>query len=589
MEDSKQKCGIMETIPEEIKDSTEEVQLSVADCPEMPDEKATEVKKTMRQFPKYCLSVLGCFIGSFLLYVLMEVITAGQARAALVEAFLCFLACLGSCLYVYQTHVFKVKPNGILPIVEFVIAHIFSVSLWQLMINSMVTHKYSVWMALLVPTVNIIVISYFYYKDVVFQPKVKHISKRWILAIVAAILCIPIALQSFVGTIYHALDTANYVALVEPTTRLDDTRTFSPDGKYAISGVRDFHYPLQWDDSWFAQDLSQFNPELAYAASVMSAAAYYECRERISGVDFSSEEFWGNLGFDWINVTSFHYRSQSLDKFANLLSGDSNGAAYVVAGKDLVTGEGDPKKLLVISICGSFGFDFADDLLMGQDDHAEYGHEGFYNAAIELAMGILGKEGLVTDDTVIFVCGHSRGAAVANLLAVELEEILYWAESKAKVCAYTFACPNAAGAAKVRMTECNTVFNIINPYDLVTLVPFDEWGFDRYGKDMLLFDPHSELPDGTVEEIIAIAKKLEGKDYYIDYSDSDHFAEGLLKLTDAVGDSPSSLTNPVNMFRFIQSMMIMKPGNYLRSHSLPMYIAWLFRNSTISNSNASLD
>lgn len=540
-------------------------------------EKEGNIRKPMQQFPKYCLAVFCCFSVSFLLYVLMELATDGQAQAALLEAFVCFLVCMGSCLYAFQAHVFKTKPSGILPIVEFVIAHIFAVSVWQLIINSMIAHKYSAWTALLVSTGNTLIITYFFYKDVVFNTKAKHISKRWILAIVAAILCIPIALQSFIGTIYHALDTANYVAMVEPTTRLDDTRVFHADGKYTLSEIRDFHYPLQWDDGWFAQDLSQYNPNLAYAASVMSAAAYYECRDRIGTLDFSSEEFWGDLGFDWINVTSFHYRSKSLDKFANLLSGDSNGAAYVVAGKDLVTGEGGPKKLLVISICGSVSFDFVDDVLMGQDDHAEYGHEGFCNAASELAVGILGKEGLVTDDTVIFVCGHSRGAAVANLLAVELEQILHWLNSQAKVCAYTFAAPNAAGAARVQVTECNTIFNIINPYDLVTIVPFAGWGFDRYGKDILLFDPASKLPEGTEQEIVSLVKQLSGKDYHIDYSDSEHFNEALLGMTEAVGSGPSSLANPANMIQLIQSLILMKPMNYLRSHALPMYIAWLSR------------
>lgn len=545
-----------------------------------------KVRKPMKQFTKYCLAISCCFICSFLLYVLMEMITDGQAHASLLEGFLCFLICMGSCLYACQKLVFNTNPSGVLPTVEFVIAHIFSVSVWQLMINSMIAHKYSVWMALLVPTGIVLVVTYFYYKDIVFQPIVKQINKRWVIAIIAAILCIPIALQSFIGTIYHALDTANYVALVEPTTRLDDTRVFNADGKYTISEVRDFHYPLQWDDGWFAQDLSQYNPELAYAASLLSAAAYYECREQIGTLDFSSEEFWGKLGFNWINVTSFHYRSKSLDKFANLLSGDSNGAAYVVAGKDLVTSEGSPKKLLVISICGSLSFDYVDDLLMGQDDYAENGHEGFRNAAAELALGILEKEGLVTDDTVIFVCGHSRGAAVANLLAVELEQILHWMDSEAKVCAYTFAAPNAAGAARARVTECNTIFNIINPYDLVTLVPFAEWGFDRYGKDIMLFDPESKIPEETVQEMISIAQKWDGRNLYIDYSDSEHFNEAMRGIKDAVGDSPSSLTNPVNMLQFIRSLMTMKPSNYLRSHAMPMYIAWLSRNYPASNSAA---
>lgn len=547
---------------------------------EMPVEEAAEETeeapaKPNRRFLKYCLSVICCFGASFLLYTILQLITDGRARASLAEALICFLVCMGSCLYVYQTKVFEVRPKGILPMLEFVIAHIFSVSVWQLTINSMISHKYSIPAAFLVASFTGMVITYFFYKDVVFSPEAKHLNKRWVAAILAAILCIPIALQSFISTIYHALDTSNYVAYVEPTTKLDDYRVRSEDGKYEITTVQDFKYPLRWDDNWFTQDLTVYNPDLAYAAAVLSVAAYYESRERINDVQFSSEDFWGKLGFDWINVTSFHYRSESLDKFANLLSGDSNGAAYVVAGKDLITKDGSNKKLLVISICGSLGFDFADDLLMGNDEHTESGHKGFSNAAAELATGILEHNELITDDTVVFICGHSRGAAVANLLAVELEEILRMRDSRAQVCTYTFAAPNAAGSSRVRVANSNSLFNVINPYDLVTMVPFTQWGFDRYGEDILLFDPESVPSEEFVESITSLAGKLEGKDYHIDYTESDNFNRAVTALSNAAGDSLSSLGNPLNFFRVVRSLLRMEPKRYLSSHSLPLYVAWL--------------
>ncbi|MCL2741588.1 MAG: lipase family protein, partial [Oscillospiraceae bacterium] len=85
------------------------------------------------------------------------------------------------------------------------------------------------------------------------------------------------------------------------------------------------------------------------------------------------------------------------------------------------------------------------------------------------------------DDVMVWVTGHSRGAAVANLLAAGL----VGGEGpvgKGKVFAYTFATPNvtqnpAAGGA----AAYGCIHNLINAEDFIAYMPLAEWGFGRYG------------------------------------------------------------------------------------------------------------
>ncbi len=82
-------------------------------------------------------------------------------------------------------------------------------------------------------------------------------------------------------------------------------------------------------------------------------------------------------------------------------------------------------------------------------------------------------------DPVFLVTGHSRGAAVANVLGVRLTD-RFGAEN---VFVYTFATPRTVRGEYPRY---GNIFNIINPADLVTFLPVPGWGFERYGVDIQL-------------------------------------------------------------------------------------------------------
>lgn len=106
-------------------------------------------------------------------------------------------------------------------------------------------------------------------------------------------------------------------------------------------------------------------------------------------------------------------------------------------------------------------------------------------------------------DPIILVTGHSMGAAIANLVAAELNEI----EGAEDVYGYTFATPyTKAYPLNEVITQPDNIFNILNTNDVVTYVPtswllpgINIWS--RYGIDIPLNMPFN---DETETDILGV-------------------------------------------------------------------------------------
>ncbi|HEX3078763.1 MAG TPA: lipase family protein [Lachnospiraceae bacterium] len=75
---------------------------------------------------------------------------------------------------------------------------------------------------------------------------------------------------------------------------------------------------------------------------------------------------------------------------------------------------------------------------------------------------------------VVWVTGHSRGAALANIVGARLEDKGY------DTFTYTFAAPNTTTSSNAK--DYSSIFNIVNTDDFVPCLPMTAWGFTRYGK-----------------------------------------------------------------------------------------------------------
>ena len=244
--------------------------------------------------------------------------------------------------------------------------------------------------------------------------------------------------------------------------------------------------------NWFYADNTQYNQEMAVTSSLLSAIAY-------------DENYLGNTSTwvtmpetaveDWFNLHNFSgYVCYDLDyDEENNPSGyqDQHVSEMFVAYKKLYYGSA--KTLICVIIRGTNGTldEWQSNFDLGSTAEFsyytewlnQYNHMGFditSNRLNEKLNQYISEHNLENDDNVFWLTGHSRGAALANLIAAKRANL------GETVFAYTFASP-ATTTSTVAQTgsayQC--IFNIINEDDLVPQLPMADWGFVRYGVDKL--------------------------------------------------------------------------------------------------------
>ena len=105
-------------------------------------------------------------------------------------------------------------------------------------------------------------------------------------------------------------------------------------------------------------------------------------------------------------------------------------------------------------------------------------HKGFdvaSNRVMDYLHTYADQYGLNTDDVVFWVMGHSRGAAISNIVSAKL------IDEGNTVFAYTFAAPNTTISSTASAAKYACIFNLINEDDFVPCVPMNAWNFKRYG------------------------------------------------------------------------------------------------------------
>ena len=110
---------------------------------------------------------------------------------------------------------------------------------------------------------------------------------------------------------------------------------------------------------------------------------------------------------------------------------------------------------------------------LGKNNHGR--HEGFFAAAKDV-MDVL--EPLIKRNGIYWITGHSRGAAVANIVASYCTDRV----GGEHVFGYTYACP-AVYKYTDEIGVYNNIHNFNNTGDVVARIPLKEWGYKRFGID----------------------------------------------------------------------------------------------------------
>ena len=373
---------------------------------------------------------------------------------------------------------------------------------------------------------------------------------------------------------------------------------------------------LALDDAWFSQDASQYNHDLATSCAVLSAVCNSESRFYSSnGTEAPYAELTlGALGFGHIRTESYALRSTILDQLAALINGSHDVAAYTFASKSLPAASfpdasspasanspdtASPNAsassanqalapnshfanntLVFVGIRGSYGaewisnFDFLDAAQNNGD------HRGFKAAEQEVvdALGhYLAEIGADPARTRILITGHSRGGAIGGLLAADLIER---AKSPStfvhanSVYAYTFAAPCSTKAPQRKSNAYASIFNIVNPSDLVPQLPLSIWGYGRYGTTV-------ELPRATSANFDTSLATMQ-QAYEVNTGLASTYNDDALAALDSFDDRASctlptveSLLNPIGALTAAQVLFGIDLELAMASHYPDTYIAWM--------------
>jgi len=209
----------------------------------------------------------------------------------------------------------------------------------------------------------------------------------------------------------------------------------------------------------FQHTANKSDKELALQSAIASQKAY------------SEQEIYAHLvslGFNGDSIMQKDYEASV-----------PHSVAITIANRVVTDEKGVPKTLYALIIRGTEGkAEWISNFDVGFSDIAH----GFNQAAIRV-MGHFARYvneypplngNYSTGNYLLWTCGHSRGAAVANLIAGNY--ITKHLKSD-NVYAYTFATPNVDKNA----TICKNIYNFIIDGDLVPRLPLSKWGFERYG------------------------------------------------------------------------------------------------------------
>lgn len=381
---------------------------------------------------------------------------------------------------------------------------------------------------------------------------------------------------------------------------------------YGVSGDGEVSSSVLWDDAWFSQGSFTYNHELARACSVISALAYAESGYYQSGSDTPPymENAFYDLGFDKVETESYRYRSEVVDEVLDVMTQQSDGVAYALAHKDLGESDGVRRELIAVSVRGSYGSEWLSNFNLGEGeaaaaaealaDERSHDHTGYQIAALDILAHLdewVDEAESRGSEVSILLTGHSRGGAVAGLLASMLDDRAATradaavdatgtdaasaadatdaAASAPRVFAYTFASPRTTLNTRSNDVRYGNIFNIVNPADMVTSVPLESWGYVRYGVDK----PLPAVDDAGFSELhasmLAAFTELTGQEDAYDPETKLAIDAVVRELSVSVPTS-SDLLTPRGVASVAAACALrINPARILLGHYPSVYIAWM--------------
>ena len=225
-----------------------------------------------------------------------------------------------------------------------------------------------------------------------------------------------------------------------------------------------YYQAFEYQDEMLAADSGTLSPDLAKVTVGLATAAYAESEIKAC---------LSSMNYTLVDSKTFNYDGERKATYE-----DNDFVAFSIGHKK-VSLNGEIYNAYVVPIRGTTGNDeWLSNFKLGAAGDSY--HYGFKKAADGVLSTLRSK--IKTKNNIFLITGHSRGAAVANIVAGELT-IDKDLASPNHIFGYTYACPAVKIGAD---TTLDNVININNPGDAIPELPLADWGYQRYGKSLSL-------------------------------------------------------------------------------------------------------
>jgi|GEM_PF-2557609 len=369
---------------------------------------------------------------------------------------------------------------------------------------------------------------------------------------------------------HHKVEYDNYIGVDNNNSMIKD---FSKLVKYNRSENNDFYIERDGDlitrsnfDNLFENLSSQYSKDLA-ELSIEAALYAYDDVYRLAReeADYSRPEYLIDMleGLGFVNIIPYNYHDN-----------DMHNNSFVLASKEILS-NGQPYHLVAVILRGTDSVEWNGDFEIWQniadlDRKTMYSFEKGKACVYQALKNYTQSMGT---NVKLWITGHSRGAAVANLLGAELsnnrEDTVI--AQKDNIFVYTYATPNVRLQSVINSENVNNIFNFVNSEDFVTKVPLVSWGYGKYGittqynintiKDISGFSKYYALAgqiackesamtaDAVVQEFYDLATCVE--DYYKDL----HPLEKYHSLRDFAFNVIANAAQGINIGELINSYL----------------------------------
>lgn len=266
-----------------------------------------------------------------------------------------------------------------------------------------------------------------------------------------------------------------------------------------------YHITFGYDDQYFANSFAYSHDlqMLSYGASMATTTPS------------SVKNFYMALSFD--NITT-HLPTPTEDTigyaFAHKAMSDANLVAVSIRGLD-------------------YGMEWINNFTLGKEGN----HQGFELRANEIYEELVPYMYQYRAKPVkLWLTGYSRAGGVANVLASKIMQNHSALNIKPQnFFTYTFEAPT--GLTIENAVKYDNVYNIVNATDLVAMIPPEEYGLYRCGKDIIYsdlsevdaklaaLDPSLSLPTFTSDLVQGVTNEVEFANHVISYLMEDTFDE----------------------------------------------------------------